>query len=87
MVRADGHRLGGAVVPMLSPRSHVREEAAMTMIPADELRLGDVVEYSGEQHRVSRILRQSGWSWPVASDDAGWAIALGHELLPVLRAA
>ena len=46
----------------------------MTRIHADDLRPGDVVEYHGELHRVSRVLRGDGWAWPVASDDRGWAV-------------
>ena len=53
------------------------------MIHADELRPGDVVDYLGESHLVSRISRPFGGSWSVACDDAGWAIALGHELVAV----
>ena len=57
------------------------------MIHADELRPGDVVDYLGESHLVSRISRPLGGSWSVACDDAGWAIALGHELVAVCRVA
>ena len=55
----------------------------MTTIHADELRAGDVVEYRGAPHRVSHVERCAGWAWPVAFDDEGWAIALGHELVVV----
>ena len=59
----------------------------MTMIHADELRPGDIVDYLGECHLVSRINRPLGGSWPVACDDAGWAMALGHGPVAVRRAA
>ncbi len=59
----------------------------MTMIYADELRPGDVVEYAGLPHRVTHIDRRNGWAWPVAFDDTGWAMALGHSLVAVRRAA
>lgn len=59
----------------------------MVTIHADDLRPGDVVEYRGELHRVAHIDRRSGWSWAVAFDDAGWAMALGHELVRVDRVA
>ena len=59
----------------------------MIMIQADDLRAGDVVEYHGELHTVAHIDREVGWSWPVAFDDSGWAIALGGGLLRVDRAA
>jgi len=57
----------------------------MTTIHADELRPGDVVEYQGVRHVVSHIHRSGGGAWPVASDDAGWAIALGRQLVAVER--
>ena len=51
---------------------------------ADEVRAGDVVDYHGELHHVSRVERNSGWAWPIAcDDDTGWAIAIGHELIVV----
>jgi len=56
----------------------------MTTIPADEVHAGDVVVYRGELHHVTRVDRGGGWAWPVAYDDAGWAMALGHDLV-VLR--
>jgi hypothetical protein len=60
----------------------------MTTIHADELRTGDVVEYLGTSHRVTHVDRHAGWAWPVAYDDRGWAIALGHQpVLLVTRAA
>ena len=59
----------------------------MTTICAQELRPGDVVDYHGEPHRVAHIDRRSGWAWPVAFDDAGWAMALGHDVVVVHRAA
>ncbi len=59
----------------------------MTTIHADELRAGDVVEYHGAPHRVSHVERGAGWAWPVAFDDEGWAIALGHGLVVIDRTA
>jgi hypothetical protein len=57
----------------------------MTAIHADELRPGDVVDYHGVHRVVCRIHRSQGAAWAVASDDTGWAIALGRELLLVQR--
>ena len=59
----------------------------MTTIPADELQPGDVVVYDGHRHRIDHIDRHDGWSWPIATDGNGWAIALGHCRIPVLRPA
>ncbi|MET0143218.1 MAG: hypothetical protein ABW328_00280 [Ilumatobacteraceae bacterium] len=60
----------------------------MIEIHADELQPGDVVRYGDDLHRVSHVDRLAGWSWPIAGDDTGWAIALDHEhLLSVLRTA
>ena len=53
----------------------------MITIHADELRTGDVVDYQGELHTVAHIDREVGWAWPVAFDDAGWAIALGADVV------
>ena len=58
----------------------------MTMIYADDLQPGDVVDYHGELHRITHIERCDGWAWPVAYDDAGWAMALGHDPVDVRRA-
>ena len=57
----------------------------MTAIHADELRPGDVFEYHGKRHVVSRIDRIDGAAWPIACDGDGWAIALGRELVLVER--
>ncbi|HWM18368.1 MAG TPA: hypothetical protein VNO51_01680 [Ilumatobacteraceae bacterium] len=59
----------------------------MTKIFADELQPGDVVEYAGRLHTVSHVERRAGWSWPIAADGTGWAIALGHNLVNVLQTA
>ena len=61
------------------------EVLAEVMIPADELHPGDVVDYCGHLHRVTKVDRGDGWSWPVASDDDGWAMALGHDLIVLHR--
>jgi hypothetical protein len=57
----------------------------MTTIFADDLQPGDVVDYHGELHRITHIERCEGWAWPVAYDDAGWAMALGHDPVDVCR--
>jgi hypothetical protein len=59
----------------------------MTTIHADELRPGDVVDYDGDLHVVTQVERADGWAWPIAADGTGWAIALGHQLIHVERAA
>ena len=59
----------------------------MSTIHADEIRPGDVVEYGGVPHRVSHIDRHAGWAWSVAYDDDGWAMAVGHDVVVVLRPA
>jgi hypothetical protein len=50
----------------------------MMTIHADELRPGDVVAYDGHYRKVTHVDRRGGWAWPVAADDSGWAMALGH---------
>jgi hypothetical protein len=55
----------------------------MTSIHVDEVCAGDVVEYHGELHHVTRVERDNGWAWPIACDDSGWAVAIGHELIVV----
>jgi hypothetical protein len=60
---------------------------AMTTIHADELQPGDVIVYGGHVRQITRVSRENGWSWPIAADDTGWAIALGHRLIDVLRVA
>ena len=57
----------------------------MTTIFADDLQPGDVVDYHGELHRISHIECCEGWAWPVAYDDAGWAMAIGHDPVDVRR--
>jgi hypothetical protein len=59
----------------------------MITIYADDLQAGDVVDYHGQRHQVTHVARRDGWAWPVAFGDAGWAIALSHELVVVHRAA
>jgi hypothetical protein len=59
----------------------------MTTIYADDLQPGDVVDYQGHLHQVVHVDRAAGWAWPVAFDDSGWAMALGHHLVAVHRAA
>jgi hypothetical protein len=59
----------------------------MTTIHADELRPGDVITYDGHRHLITDVERNDGWSWPIAADGTGWAIALGRQLIDVLRRA
>jgi hypothetical protein len=59
----------------------------MTTIYADDLQPGDVVDYHGLPHQITRVDRREGWAWPIGFDDAGWAMALGHDLIAVQRAA
>jgi hypothetical protein len=59
----------------------------MTTIHADEVRPGDVIIYGGHSHRITNVERGDGWSWPMAADGTGWAIALGHQLIDVDRQA
>ena len=42
---------------------------------------------TGEHHQVENVVRFDGWAWPVASDGAGWAMALGGDVVLVARAA
>ena len=57
----------------------------MTRIHADELRPGDIVALDGERHRIACVDLRAGWAWPIARDDDGWAMALGHSLVDVFR--
>jgi hypothetical protein len=59
----------------------------MTKIYADELRPGDVVADDGHTRRITQVDRRDGWAWPIAVDGSGWAIALDHRLIDVLRTA
>ena len=59
----------------------------MTKINANDVRAGDVVYYRGRHHRIDHVDRSDGWSWPVAYDGAGWAMALGGDVLIAGRAA
>jgi hypothetical protein len=59
----------------------------MTTIPAHEVRPGDVVVHGGRVHRITHVDRRAGWSWPIAADGTGWALALGDHLIHVRRAA
>jgi hypothetical protein len=65
----------------------IERERSMTTIYADDLQPGDVVDYQGHPHQVAHIDRRNGWAWPVAFDDAGWAMALGHDPVAVHRPA
>jgi hypothetical protein len=59
----------------------------MTTILAHDLEPGDVVDYHGELHHITRVRLGDGWAWPVAYDHTGWAMALGHDLVRVDRPA
>lgn len=59
---------------------------ASTAIRSLDLQAGDIVEYRGALHRVAHVDWHHGWAWPIAFDDAGWAIAVGPGLV-VQRAA
>ena len=60
---------------------------SMTTIYAEQLQAGDVVvDDLGRAHEVTHVDRRDGWAWPIAFDDAGWAMALGHQLVAVHRA-
>ena len=54
-------------------------------VHADELRPGDVLDYGGQTHRITDVVLRSGWSWPIAVDGTGWAIALDRRLVTVAR--
>ena len=56
----------------------------MTTIYADNLQPGDVVDYHGHPHQVTHVDRRDRWAWPVAFDDARWALALGHDVVAVI---
>ncbi len=59
----------------------------MTTIYADRVEPGDIVDYHGQLHHVTHVDRLNGWAWPIAFDDSGWAMALGHVLVVVHRRA
>lgn len=56
-------------------------------IRSPDLQEGDIVDYHGHLHRVTHVDCYNGWAWPIAFDDAGWAIAVGPDLVVVHRAA
>jgi len=51
-----------------------------------DLQTGDVVDCGGHLHMVTHVDCRVGWMWPIAFDDAGWAMALGPDLVVVQRA-
>jgi hypothetical protein len=57
----------------------------MTTIHADELQPGDLVVYGGLRHLITDVEHRPGWAWPIAADGTGWAIALGNQLVDVVR--
>jgi hypothetical protein len=36
---------------------------------------------------ITNVEHRDGWAWPVAADGTGWAIALGRQLVDVVRVA
>ena len=54
-------------------------------VRADELRAGDLLDHGGRPHRITDVVRGAGWSWPIAVDGTGWAIALDHHPVRVRR--
>jgi hypothetical protein len=73
--------------PLTIVRPREDGRPSVTTIYAEELQPGDVLEYGGHAHYVTHVDRRNGWAWPVAFDDHGWAMALGHSLVVVHRAA
>lgn len=59
----------------------------MITIQANQVRPGDIVEWRGVPHVIRNVRRERGAAWPIATDDSGWAIALGAQPVHVLRAA
>jgi hypothetical protein len=55
------------------------EAGERTMNVVEEIQPGDVVDYHGEAHCITRIEQRPGWSWAVAFDGTGWAVALGND--------
>jgi hypothetical protein len=45
------------------------------------------VAYDGRSRLITCVDRRAGWTWPIATDDTGWAIALGQKLVTVDREA
>ena len=56
-------------------------------VSASELRPGDIIIHRGEAHPIANVERGAGWAWPVASDGAGWAMALGDVVAVMDEAA
>jgi hypothetical protein len=56
------------------------------VIQAEQVRVGDIVEYGGELHVDTEVRRPVGAAWSFACDGAGWAIALGRQAIEVHRA-
>ena len=62
---------------------HRRSVALKITLYADQIRPGDIIVYEGRRHRITDVVRWTGWAWPVAADGTGWAIALDHRLITV----
>ena len=73
--------------PPLDVTVRVDVDGSEVAIHADELHPGDVVDYCGALHHVTRVDRGAGWSWSVASDGTGWAMALSHDVMVLRRRA
>jgi len=56
-----------------------------TTIESLDVEPGDIIDSCGRAHRVTHVDRHGGWAWPIAFDDEGWAMALGHVLVEVRR--
>jgi hypothetical protein len=61
------------------------DDTGTIILAATDVQPGDAVLTGGQLHHVRRVERRRGWSWPIASDSAGWAIALGEQELTVRR--
>ena len=63
--------------PVTNQRNASGSQLVMKTVAANELRPGDTIIHRGKPHPIDHVHRGAGWAWPVASDGAGWAIALG----------
>ena len=63
-----------------------RKGGVVVIIPADQVRPGDIVEYHGVRHLVSEVRRVAAPPGRWRCDATGWAIALGTQPLIVRSA-
>jgi hypothetical protein len=56
-----------------------------TSVHGNELRPGDLLDYEGRAHRITDVVWRPGWSWPIALDGTGWAIALSDRVVSIGR--